>query len=146
MPSLVHLNMLGQEGPLFAHQTLSFFLVISHFPLPKPPPVLLPLKAHQFLLANLLLFAQAPAASESFGPVSAPSSCFNFSSFHFLRPSPHLCSSHESQSWPQCPSFPAGCLCPKTPTQRKPRVPPSTHWIPSGPSTPCILKKTLTWI
>lgn len=136
-PSIAHLNMLGQEGVIFAHQTLHFFVVISHFPLPNPPQVFLPLKAHQFLLANLLLFAK-----DSFGPASAQSSCFNFSSSHFLHPSPQLCSGHESQSWPQCCSSPAGCLCPETLMQCKPRILPSAHCIPSHPKTPCVLKKT----
>lgn len=46
MPSIVRLNMLDQEGVLFAHQTLHVLVVISHLPLPKPTQVFLPLEAH----------------------------------------------------------------------------------------------------
>lgn len=117
-----HLNL------LLAHQKLHFLVVISHFLLPKPPQVFLPLKAHQFLLANLLLFAQAPAASVSFGPVSALSSCFNFSTFHFLHPSPQLCSRPRAG-----PGSPAGCLCPETLMQF-----PHQHTEPSRSQHSCV--------
>lgn len=142
MPTIAHLNVLGQEGVIFAHQTQHFFVAISHLPLPTPLSSFLTFKGSPvpagkrcFLLRDLL-------PKTALG-LCLLSSCFNFSSFHFLHPSPQLCSSCESQSWPQCCSSPAGCLCPgAVQTQSSPISTPD----PISSQHTFVLKKILTWV
>lgn len=76
MLSTIVSHMLGQEEVLFAHQTPTFFSWLFLTFHSQNPLSFLTLKAHQLLLANLLLFAQAPVASDSFWAAVCPEFLF----------------------------------------------------------------------